>query len=503
MELNSKRRKLLSGLLAGGLMQGCAGGGNTSSGPAMDGPVATGPAVALPQDGPGVQPVPASSRPLPSLAVLDGSPLYIAHRGAAALYPEETYTAYDNCIGHGQLFLEGDVRSLGDGTLVMMHDETVDRTTSATGLVSSFDKASWDSLRVDADTWHGSHFGSQLAAVRFVDWINRYKRTSLLMPEDKDQRSMAGMLAVLAAEGVRKDQVLIQCFGLAPLQRAAAEGYNTCALVSSGGPEAAVAAGVHWAGIQMNMGEADIRAWVASGLSVLVWTVDRRYERDKKLSLGVKGFISNDPIYLSATAPLRNTDRFEDATWLPGMLPNSGELIGSARGKFMAGGYWGYDDTSSSYLGCLQGYLCPIKSQSQPSFYSLALSVRYGPAANNDLTRWASAFIGTDDREFLDSNESTSGYHFLFRKNGSVEIFKKTPGQRAVLLASRGGTAVNEGDEARFRIDVDGPVLKVSRLTESGTEAYGVMVTDNAYRGAYVSLGRNGLACAFRRIAIA
>lgn len=505
MEPNNKRRALLGGLLASGFLQGCGGGGGTSapgSIPVVVPNVPDLPDNPLAQDGPGIQAAPASSRPVPSLASLNGQTLYIAHRGAAAMYPEETYTAYDNCIRDGQLYLECDVHSLADNTTVVIHDETVDRTTAGTGTVASFTRSDWKNLLTDADTWHGSHFGNRLSSVRFAAWVKRYKGLGLLVPEDKDQRSMGAMLDILAAEGVPKDQVLLQCFGLAPLQKAISAGYNACALVNSGGPQAALAAGAKWAGIPVAMSDADTRAWVQSGINVLVWTPARRFERDAKLALGVKGFFSDDPVYLSGNTPLYTTDRFDTATWVPGMLPNSGELNSTVRGKFMEGGYWGYEGVGNGYEGCLQGYLCPIKSQAEPTSYSVELNIKFGVVLNNDLSRWASVFIGVDDQRFVDRDEGCAGYHFLFRRNGSVEIFRKGPGQRASQIAVRTGQAFNEGEESRFRIQVDGATIKVSRLASDGAEAYSATVKDQTYRGAYLSLGRNGLAAAFRRVAV-
>lgn len=506
MKPNTKRRALIGGLAVGGILQGCGGGGaagsNSTGSGDSGGSVPSVPSGPLAEDGPGVQAAPVSTALPPSLSALGSQTLYIAHRGAAAMYPEETYTAYDACVRSGQLCLEGDVRTLSDGTTVMMHDDTVDRTTSGTGTVASYTASTWNALRIDADTWHGSHFGNQLAAVQFTAWVKRYKATSMLVPEDKDLLSMASMLSILGSEKVPKDRVLIQCFGLAPLQQAIAAGYNTCFLVTSGGPADAVAAGVNWAGISVAMSNADTLAWVASGIKVLVWTVDRRTERDAKLALGVKGFFSDDPIYVSGNAPLYTTDRFDTATWVPGMLGNSGELSSAARGKFMDGGYWGYDDTSTAYEGCLQGYLCPIKGQNEALAFTVELNIRFGAVTNGDMTRWSSVFIGTDDQRFIDSNETAAGYHFLFRRNGSVEIFKKAVGLRSTQLALKSGPGFAEGDEARFRIQVDATTLRVSRLDDNGNEVYSATVADKDYRGAYLNLGRNGLACAFRRIAV-
>ncbi len=428
--------------------------------------------------------------------------MYIAHRGAAAIYPEETYTAYDRCVRDGQLLLESDVMSLSDGTPVLMHDETVDRTTSGSGAVASYTKSTWESLRTDADDWHGSHFGTRLAVAQFAAWVNRYKGSSLLVPEDKDARSMGAMMAVLAAEKVHKDQILLQCFRLGPLQQAVAAGYNACMLVTSGRPDAALAAGVKWGGIPAAMTDAETRTWVGSGMNVLVWTVNRRYQRDAKLALGVKGFFSDDPLYLQGDLPVHTTDQFHSATWSPGMLPSHDDAGSLARGKFIEGGYWGYDHATASYQGCLQGYLCPIRGEARPSGYSVELSIRFGAVANGDPSRWASAFIGSEDRAFINSDEECSGYHFLFRRNGSVEIFKKAAGKSATVLAVKAGPALAEGDEARFRIRVDATTVWVDRLNADGSAAYGAKAVDDTYRGAYLTLGRSGLACGFRQVAI-
>jgi len=66
-------------------------------------------------------------------------PLLIAHRGGADLGAENSVDAYRNSILLGYTAVEaGDVQALADGTLVIMHDATVDRTTTGTGNVNQF-----------------------------------------------------------------------------------------------------------------------------------------------------------------------------------------------------------------------------------------------------------------------------------------------------------------------------------------------------------------------------
>lgn len=66
------------------------------------------------------------------------APSVAAHRGFSAFYPENTIPAFEACIREGADYVEGDIVFTADMELVMMHDETVDRTTNGTGPVASF-----------------------------------------------------------------------------------------------------------------------------------------------------------------------------------------------------------------------------------------------------------------------------------------------------------------------------------------------------------------------------
>ena len=64
------------------------------------------------------------------------APFVVAHRGASAARQEHTLAAYELALREGADGLECDVRLTRDGHLVCVHDRTVDRTSSGTGLVS-------------------------------------------------------------------------------------------------------------------------------------------------------------------------------------------------------------------------------------------------------------------------------------------------------------------------------------------------------------------------------
>ncbi|MDM5157487.1 glycerophosphodiester phosphodiesterase [Bacillus sp. DX1.1] len=63
-------------------------------------------------------------------------PLIFAHRGVKGTHPENTMIAFQEAERIGAHGIELDVHLSKDGELIVIHDETVDRTTNGTGLVS-------------------------------------------------------------------------------------------------------------------------------------------------------------------------------------------------------------------------------------------------------------------------------------------------------------------------------------------------------------------------------
>lgn len=65
------------------------------------------------------------------------SVVFVAHRGGLVPgYPENTLAAFRQAIKHGAHSIEIDLRGTKDGEIVIMHDETVDRTTNGRGYVT-------------------------------------------------------------------------------------------------------------------------------------------------------------------------------------------------------------------------------------------------------------------------------------------------------------------------------------------------------------------------------
>ena len=62
----------------------------------------------------------------------------IAHRGASAYAPENTLAAFRRAIASGVGVIEIDLRATKDGVPVILHDETLNRTTNGSGAVANY-----------------------------------------------------------------------------------------------------------------------------------------------------------------------------------------------------------------------------------------------------------------------------------------------------------------------------------------------------------------------------
>lgn len=76
------------------------------------------------------------------------SPIAFAHRGGAALWPENTLAAFEGAVALGYRYIETDVHMTRDGKIVCFHDATLERTTDGRGRVADLDLA--ELSRLDA-----------------------------------------------------------------------------------------------------------------------------------------------------------------------------------------------------------------------------------------------------------------------------------------------------------------------------------------------------------------
>ncbi len=162
-------------------------------------------------------------------------PQLIAHRGAhqgqSGNWPENTLAAFRNAVDLGADWLEFDVQMSRDGQLVVIHDETVDRTTNGSGRVADLTLAELRAL----DAGNGERIPT------FTEVIELARAAGVpIMPEAKSPPLYPGlearMVEAITAAGYT-DQTVIQSFYPAALARIRAlnPAISICALHGLGG----------------------------------------------------------------------------------------------------------------------------------------------------------------------------------------------------------------------------------------------------------------------------
>jgi glycerophosphoryl diester phosphodiesterase len=273
---------------------------------------------------------PASAAPLISIKLSTPAPprpvTVYAHRGGAGLAPENTLGAFRQtqaAWGSQGVWLEMDTQATADNELVIMHDDSVDRTTTCTGTVISHTLA--DLAGCDArKSFPGWPTFEPIPTTRQVLTEGRAGGWRLMI-EIKDipleanfdatgQKVADILVPLINATGFPHDRVMIQSFWPLALDRVQqlAPDIQTVFLTSSslpGGP-----AGI---GIPATLNvvystlrgytvaapaddTADLNATVVTiahtlGRQVVVWTPDTPAAIVKDIALGVNGVISNRP----------------------------------------------------------------------------------------------------------------------------------------------------------------------------------------------------------------
>lgn len=98
--------------------------------------------------------------------------LIFAHRGASGQYPENTYAAFDAAVSQAADYIELDITLSADGHWLVLHDDTLDRTTNGTG-VAGFTNAS-QIAQLDAGSWKGRRYAG-LSVPMIEDVLTRYR----------------------------------------------------------------------------------------------------------------------------------------------------------------------------------------------------------------------------------------------------------------------------------------------------------------------------------------
>jgi glycerophosphoryl diester phosphodiesterase len=214
----------------------------------------------------------------------------IAHRGFAAVFPENTLAAVRGAADQGADMVEVDCRECASGEVVVHHDETVDRLTTESGQVSEYSASALASMQV-----LGSEHGiPTLGAV--VETLPRGLGLNIELKERNLARRALAEVADVSEE------VIVSAFDRQVLEEAAAaDQYQPLALLVDRRPRTAVrrarAADCSYvhpkAGLCLR--SLLVRRAHRANLGVNAWTLRSRRMAGWLSRIGVDGLIADSP----------------------------------------------------------------------------------------------------------------------------------------------------------------------------------------------------------------
>ena len=248
----------------------------------------------------------AGDRPTTIDAFLDpgGRTWVIAHRGFSGRAPENTVAAIREAIAIGADMAEIDVTLTADERVVVIHDETLQRTTNGSGSVADH---SFDEIRsLDAGSWFAPQFvGEKVPTLGEV--LDTVKGQILLNVEIKSEavdRGISDEVAAAIKERGMTDQVVVSSFSPMALEQmhAVAPEIRTAVLYNKelhrGQDPVEIVRGL--GASAFNIRGSRLKAKMLSscrehGIPVGVYTVDKPKKMKRWVKKGIDAIFTNHP----------------------------------------------------------------------------------------------------------------------------------------------------------------------------------------------------------------
>jgi glycerophosphoryl diester phosphodiesterase len=228
----------------------------------------------------------------------------IAHRGFSSRAPENTLAAIREAIAIGADMAEIDVTLTADERVVVIHDETLDRTTNGAGKVADH---GFDEIRgLDAGSWFAPQFAGEKVPT-LEEILDTVKGRILLNVEIKSEavdRGISDKVAAAIRDRGMTDQVIVSSFSptaleqmhaVAPEIRTAVlynkdlqRGQDPAEIVQSLG---ASAFNIRGSRLKAEM----LRSCREHGIPVGVYTVDKPRKMKRWVNKGIDGIFTNRP----------------------------------------------------------------------------------------------------------------------------------------------------------------------------------------------------------------
>lgn len=224
--------------------------------------------------------------------------LNIAHRGASGTFPENTVSAFRAAIDAGADMCELDVQLSRDGAVVVIHDDTVERTTDGTGEVAELTLEELRRLDAGAKFKSGAFKGAQIPTLDEVFAVTSGKCG--LNIELKAGGLEHPVAQIMQARDALSDSI-VSSFDWEYLKIIQRLHFNIrVALLAEEKPVDllmnAIAMRAHAINPRWDMVTSDLcKAAHERGLKVYTWTVDADERMRALIECGVDGIITNYP----------------------------------------------------------------------------------------------------------------------------------------------------------------------------------------------------------------
>lgn len=248
----------------------------------------------------------ASTQALPQKVAAESAwkkkPMVIAHRGGRKWAPENTMIAFKKSMDAGVDGVELDIHRCKSGELVVIHDETLDRTTDGKGLVKDF---TWDEIKkLSAGKWYAKEFESERVPL-LSEVLDAYDGKMLINIEIKNTPieyvGIEDDLIKLLGNYKHPERIMISSFDHELIRRIHEKSpiyevaFLDASIIADVGEYGKKLGATAWNAAHYELRPDAVEKAQKSGLSVNVWTVDGIADWKKSLEWNVDGIVTDDP----------------------------------------------------------------------------------------------------------------------------------------------------------------------------------------------------------------
>lgn len=240
--------------------------------------------------------------------------LVIAHRGNSAMAPENTLTAIEQAFAVGAQMVEVDVALTRDGVPVLMHDETIDRTTNGVGPVA---KMTVEQIKeLDAGSWKGGTYTGEPVPT-LAEALQAARSKGRLLLDPKDDGMGRAIARVLSSLDLPPDSVVLGTWNDSQVRDFAEHLPDAMILLTGGAPDDSdpdyfqkqLDRGIDGFEIGMPVSEEFVAAAHERRMPVYAYTVNDSLVMHDLMKVGIDGIETDVPAVLANLVKRSKQDR--------------------------------------------------------------------------------------------------------------------------------------------------------------------------------------------------